>query len=41
MQKLFEKLLRKSYYERNINGLCNEKLHYIYIQQLPTLRLKT
>ena len=44
LQKILEKLRksRKSCnHKRNINRICNEKLHYNFLQQLPTLRLKT
>ena len=44
LQKILEKLpkLRKSCnHKRNIKRLYNEKLHHNYLQQLPTLRLKT
>ena len=43
VQKIWEKLnkLRKSCNgKRNINGTYSEKLHYNYLQQLSTLRLR-
>ena len=39
--EILRKFKKSCKHKENINGIYNEKLHKNYLQQLPTLRLKT